>query len=280
MTTKIQKRKGLNRLLFWLYEGEGKAPFMFRWTLLILDFVSIAFFLWEPFHSWRGATHQHWLVNLDIIIAIYITVDFAARMYIASDKLRFFRRLHNIADVAVVITLLAPVLFENLNFLRILRVLRILRAFTFIRRAEEISDFLDRHRRVIDRVTNFVVFLFIMSAAVFVNQVGRPDSQIHSQLDALYFTVTSLTTTGYGDILMQGPGGRILAIIIMILGLTLFVRMLQSIVSGDNQIDLVCKKCGWKRHDHDALHCKRCGAMLRYETEEPPATDAENKASA
>lgn len=269
------KRKGLNRLLFWLYEGEGKAPFMFRWTLLILDFVSIAFFMWEPFHSWRGALHHHWLVNLDVIIAIYIALDFSARMYIAADKFKFFRQIHNIADVAIVVTLLAPLLFENLNFLRVLRVVRILRAFTFLKRAESVSGFIDRHRRVIDRVTNFVVFLFIMSAAVYVNQVGRPDSHIHSQLDALYFTVTSLTTTGYGDILMQGRGGRILAIIIMILGLTLFLRMLQSMVTGEDKIDLKCGQCGLPRHEPDAVYCKRCGALLRIEG--PPDRAAERQ---
>ena len=218
-----ERRKGLNRALFWLYEGEGKGPFLFRWSLLIFDFISIAFFMWEPFHSWRGALHESWWVNFDIIIAIYITLDFAARFYIAESKPKFFRKLHNIADVFVVITLVAPVLFENLTFLRILRIIRILRAFTFLRRLKSVSTFIDRHRTVIDRVTNFVVFLFIMSALVYVNQVGRPDSQIHNQLDALYFTVTSLTTTGYGDVLLQGEGGRVLSIVVMLLGLTLFL---------------------------------------------------------
>ena len=273
-----KKRQGLNRALFWLYNGEGKWPFLFRWALVVLDFLSIAFFLWEPFHSWRGALHEHWLVNLDIVIAIYITVDFFARMYIAKSKLTFFRQIHNIADVFVVLTLVAPLFFENLTFLRVLRIIRILRAFTFLRRLEEVSSFIDQHRRVIDRVTNFVVFLFIMSALVYVNQVGQENSQIHSQLDALYFTVTSLTTTGYGDILMQGTGGRVLSIIIMLLGLTLFVRMLQSIVADDEKLRIKCENCGLARHDLDAVHCKRCGTLLclpdAHETEAKPSTEA------
>ncbi|MBB35193.1 MAG: ion transporter [Hirschia sp.] len=278
-----ERRKGLNRALFWLYEGEGKGPFLFRWSLLIFDFISIAFFMWEPFHSWRGALHESWWVNFDIIIAIYITLDFAARFYIAESKPKFFRKLHNIADVFVVITLVAPVLFENLTFLRILRIIRILRAFTFLRRLKSVSTFIDRHRTVIDRVTNFVVFLFIMSALVYVNQVGRPDSQIHNQLDALYFTVTSLTTTGYGDVLLQGEGGRVLSIVVMLLGLTLFVRMLQSIVTDDERVSSKCEGCGLILHDHDAVHCKRCGTILKpveaTETEPEPATVASRAAS-
>ncbi len=257
------RRKGLNRTLFWLYEGDGRWPFIFRWALLILDFVSIAFFLWEPFHSWRGAVHKHWLVQIDILIAAYIALDFFARLYIVENRLIFFRRIHNIADVFIVLTLIAPVLFENLVFLRVLRIIRIVRAFTFLRRLKSVSGYIDRHRVVIDRVTNFVVFLFIMSALVYVNQVGQEGSQINTQLDALYFTVTSLTTTGYGDILMQGQGGKLLAIVIMILGLTLFVRMLQSIVTGDDKVAITCTTCGLQRHDPDAVHCKRCGAIVR-----------------
>ena len=269
-----RKRTGLNRLLFWLYEGSGRVPYLFRWSLLVLDFFSIAFFLWEPFHSWRSALHRHWAVDVvDIFIAIYITLDFGARLYIAENAKRFFRKLHNIADIFVVATLIfslvARPLFENLVFLRILRIVRIVRAFTFIRRLEGVSGYIDAHRDVIDRITNFVVFLFIMSALVYVNQYGQDGSAIHSQLDALYFTVTSLTTTGYGDVLMVGTGGKILSIVIMLLGLTLFVRMLQSIALGDGKVRTQCEACGLDRHEKDAVHCKRCGALLQMAQDKP-----------
>ena len=207
--------------------------------------------------------HSHWIVHIDILIAIYITLDFSARLFIAENRWAFFRKFHNIADVFVVITLVAPLLFQNLTFLRILRVIRILRAFTFLRRFPKIASVIDQHRRVIDNVMNFLTFLFIMSAFVYIDQVGKPDSDISSPLDALYFTVTSLTTTGYGDILLKGPMGKILAIIVMILGLTLFIQMLQSIISDDEQRIHSCEACGLDRHDRDAVHCKRCGALLK-----------------
>ena len=47
----MSERKGLNRQLFWLYEGTGKASFWFRWALLVFDFLTIAYFLWAPFDS-------------------------------------------------------------------------------------------------------------------------------------------------------------------------------------------------------------------------------------
>ena len=51
------ERKGLNRALFWLYEGHGPWPFRFRWLMLAFDFVTIAYFLWAPFEQ-RGYHHE------------------------------------------------------------------------------------------------------------------------------------------------------------------------------------------------------------------------------
>ena len=69
------ERKGLNRALFWLYEGHGKWPFIFRWALLIFDFVTIAYFLWAPFEQ-RG--HRH--VWLDYVIGGVIALVVVATL--------------------------------------------------------------------------------------------------------------------------------------------------------------------------------------------------------
>ena len=60
---------------------------------------------------------------------------------------------------------------------------------------------------------------------------------IETYVDALYFTVTSLTTTGYGDILMEGVWGRLLAVVIMVLGLTLFLRLIRAIALPGGKVD-------------------------------------------
>ena len=76
---------------------------------------------------------------------------------------------------------------------------------------------------------------------------------INSYFDSLYFTVSSLTTTGYGDITLPGPWGRLLSIIIMVVGISLFVRLAQVILRP-NKIVHPCSDCGLRRHDPDAVH--------------------------
>ena len=47
------------------------------------------------------------------------------------------------------------------------------------------------------------MFVFVVSAIVYVQQrTINPD--IDDYLDALYFTIATLTTTGFGDITLEG----------------------------------------------------------------------------
>ncbi|MEQ3649627.1 ion transporter [Hyphomonas sp.] len=254
------ERKGLNRTLFWLYEGHGRWPFLFRWAMLAFDFITIGYFLWAPFDQ-RDRTH----VAIDYVIGGVIAADLVARFYIARHRWNFVMRPINIADLVVVVTMFAPLLVSNFAFLRVLRAVRAIRAFTFIKRVKVITPFFQRHERVIDKVTNLLVFVFIMAALVYSTQVGINDG-IHTYIDALYFTVTSLTTTGYGDVLMVGPGGRLLAIIVMGLGLTLFLQLLRTIVDPRDKVEQECEECGLRLHERDAVHCKHCGEVIHIPT--------------
>lgn len=256
----MSERKGLNRKLFWLYEGHGRGPYFFRLGLLTFDILTIAYFLWAPFRG-DGVSHP----IADYAIGAVIGLDLAARFYIANPKVKFWRRFYNWADLIVVISMLAPLFTQNLAFLRLLRAVRIIRAFTLLKRLKGVSSYLKQHENIFDRVTNLVVFVFLMSGLVYVLQSGS-NPGIETYVDALYFTVTSLTTTGYGDILMEGVWGRLLAIVIMVLGLTLFLRLLRAIALPGDKVDYACEACGLTRHDPDAVHCKHCGERIQIET--------------
>ena len=71
------------------------------------------------------------------------------------------------------------------------------------------SSFFRRNEEVIFAVTNLAVFIFVMTAIVYETQKFRND-QITNYADALYFTVTALTTTGFGDITLHGTVGRLI----------------------------------------------------------------------
>jgi len=257
-----EHRKGLNRTLFWLYSGSGKWPSGFRWSMLVFDLVTIALFLVHPEISWHSGDVQTtpiWFA-VDIFIAIVITLDLAARFYIERNRLRFFLRITNLADLVVAATLLVPFVAQNMVFLRVFRVVRLVRAFEFLDRQHSAARWLHYNSFVVSKVVNLIVFVFIVTAFVYVDQYGR-NEKIATYLDALYFTVGTLTTTGFGDITMQGTFGRWLAIVMMVLGVTLFLQLIRAIAIGD-KLQHDCPACSLRLHEKDAAHCKRCGANL------------------
>ncbi len=115
-----------------------------------------------------------------------------------------------------------------------------------------------------------VVFVFTMTGIVYATQ-HNTNPAIQTPIDALYFTVTSLTTTGYGDITLPGPTGLLLSVFVMICGVTLFFRLAQ-VVFRPYKVRFPCDACGLQRHEPDAVHCKACGNLLNIPMREP--TDA------
>ncbi|BCH32308.1 hypothetical protein MesoLjLc_42380 [Mesorhizobium sp. L-8-10] len=122
-----------------------------------------------------------------------------------------------------------------------------------------------RNEDALVALANLCVFLFVMTGVVFETQ-HRQNAQIGNYADALYFTVTALTTTGFGDITLEGTTGRMISVAIMIVGVTLFLRLAQ-VLFRPAKVWHRCPACGLIRHDPDAVHCKHCGTVLHIETE-------------
>ncbi len=122
------------------------------------------------------------------------------------------------------------------------------------------SRFFRRHEEVLFAATHLCVFVFVMTGLVYETQ-RFTNAQIANYVDALYFTVTALTTTGFGDITLTGTIGRLLSVIIMIFGVTLFLRLAQ-VLFRPHKVRFPCPSCGLQRHEADAVHCKACGCTL------------------
>jgi voltage-gated potassium channel len=145
------------------------------------------------------------------------------------------------------------------------RTLRLLRSYQLLIRLRGDFTFFKRNELTIFSAINLLIFIFVMTALVFETQ-HRVNPSISNYADALYFTVTALTTTGFGDITLPGTGGRILSVAIMIFGVSLFIRLIQVLFRSP-KVDYECPDCGLKRHDVDAIHCKHCGRVLHIESE-------------
>lgn len=255
MAEQITYRKRLKQL----YEGSSAEAHRFRYLLLGFDVLTILFLIISSF------LHSTGTELVDAIIGLILVVDFGARLWIASSRTRMLVNPFGIIDLIVIISLLAPIVGEGLAFLRIARILRLLRSYQLLKRLRQDFDWFRRNEQTTLSALNLGVFIFIMTALVYETQ-HYTNPQISNYADALYFTVTALTTTGFGDIVLQGTLGRMIAVVIMIFGVSLFLRLVQVMLRPE-KVEHKCPDCGLKRHDRDAVHCKACGLLLNIEDE-------------
>jgi voltage-gated potassium channel len=245
----------LNSRIRQLYEGETLVGVRFRYGLLVLDIVTVLFIVATSFLPRNKA-----IETLDIVFGILILADFSARLIISRQPLQDFTRLSTWTDIVVIISFLAPLTGEAGGFLRAFRTLRLLRDYQMVARLRIDSSFFRRNEEVVFAVTNLAVFIFVMTGIVYEAQKSH-NNQIANYADALYFTVTALTTTGFGDITLPGTIGRLITVVIMIFGVTLFLNLAKALLAP-SKVRFPCPICGLQRHDGDAVHCKACGTVL------------------
>ncbi len=248
------ERRTLRQLLRALYHGDSVTAVRFRTAWIVIDLAIIGFFIAEPL-----ILDSPFFLAVDYAIAALLGLDLAFRIYAWAGPGPWRRRISVWVDVFVLLTLLFPEALFNLGFLRVLRLWTLVNSEVFWDTVGRRYD--DTRVEDITRAAaTLLTFVFITTGFVYASFVG-PNGDVHGYVDALYFTVTTLTTTGFGDIVLPGTWGKLLSIVIMVTGVTLFIRLAQTLFRP-NKVRYRCQSCGLGLHDPDAVHCKACGVLL------------------
>lgn len=243
-----------------LYYGKSRQTLVFHIVLGAIDIAAILYFLMTV-----RVPHVAIYRTIDFVIFGFFAVELLLRFWIDRDRRFFLFRISTIGDLIVLMSLLLPLIVDNLGFLRILRTMRFLRLFRVTDELRRVLPLKKREEDVFAATLNLLVFIFVVTSTVWVLE-ARINPDLNNWIDALYFTVSTLTTTGYGDITLADPLGRLLTVFIMIFGVALFLRLAQAIFRP-HKVAYTCPDCGLTRHDTDASHCKHCGRTIRIETE-------------
>ena len=259
VSDRIVRLRGLFREL---YHKQTPRAVRFRFAVIIVDLVIIGFFIVAP---WVREHSPVTFLVLDYLVALFLAVDLTARAMAHGSFIDWLKQPVVWVDAFVLLTLLAPLWFFSLGFLRVVRLWTLFHSNFFWetvgRRYDE-----TRWEEVFKTAATLVTFIFIVTGFVYTSFVGQAEG-LATYLDALYFTISTLTTTGFGDVTLPGSWGKLLSIVIMVTGITLFVRLAQALIRPA-KVRFPCPQCGLARHDPDAVHCKACGLLLNIPNEE------------
>lgn len=238
-----------------LYSGNSGAARVFQYSLVAFDFAILVYIVVSSFFP-----REPWMEYVDFVFGIGVVLEFCLRIWAAKSLNDELYHPQTAIDLIVILSLLAPLVGQNLAFLRALRITRVLTTYRFIRQLRADVAFFRNNPAALNAGVNLLVFLFLMTALVYETQHGIND-KIQNYADSLYFTVTALTTTGFGDITLVGNSGRLLSVVIMILGVTLFLQLASALFRA-RRVHWRCRECGLMEHEEDALHCRHCGTAL------------------
>jgi voltage-gated potassium channel len=191
-------------------------------TMLVLSIAFIPIFVLSLIPD-LPAAHQQLLDGASWVIWGVFVVEFAVKFTLAPSRAAMLRR-HGF-DL-VVIFLPALRIFRAGRAARALRGLS--RSIVALGGTASLGHALASARRVAKREGDRYVFLLVVlatiAAAVIILQVEStaPGSNIRSYPDAIWWAVSTVTTVGYGDYYPTTVEGRLVALVLMILGLGLF----------------------------------------------------------
>ena len=194
---------------------EGRVTF-FQLLLLVLSIVVLCGLLLDAVTT-LPADASRILQGLDTAVCILFFIDFVIRFRAAEQKLLFLKWGW--------IDLIASI--PNLDILRwgrLVRIVRLIRVLRAIRSFHRILSIIMQHRTrngVASVLVTFVLLVIFASIGILVCE-SSPNANILNAEDAIWWSVSTITTVGYGDKFPVTTEGRIIAMILMMSGVGLF----------------------------------------------------------
>ena len=143
-------------------------------------------------------------------------------------------KFEHIRSVSAIIDLLAIVpFFHELRLLRIFILFRIFKLFRYTRSVKTFASvLLSKKFEFLTLLIFTSIIVFVSSVLVYVMEAHLPDSPIKTLFDAFYWSVVTISTVGYGDVVAVSEPGRIVAVIVIVSGIAVMAFTTSLVVSA------------------------------------------------
>jgi voltage-gated potassium channel len=197
-------------------------------TLLAIFSVILVFL---DYSSTISLSEMPWEMVDHIIWGIF-TVDYVTRFVISKNKKEFFKK--NIFDLIAILPF-----NEVLSLFRISRLFRVARLARLSRLAKGLRlfralGFLGILKKRLDKflhTNGFIYVLYSAGALILSSSIAMSYLEKKTFGDALWWSIVTTTTVGYGDISPVTPAGRVIAVILMLFGIGLIGMLTGTITT-------------------------------------------------
>lgn len=215
---------------------------IYEGIICILAFISVALAI-RDYNSGLSTT----LIYLDNAIGIVFTVDYIVRFISSERKREFFKQ--NIFDLIAILPFNSTLrFFRSFKFFKMLRFAKLLRVTRFIslltRLYKRVGSFFNTN--------GFKYMVFLSATLIFIGGILISVTENMSLQDGIWWAFVTTTTVGYGDISPSTQYGRIIAMVLMIVGIGLIGSVTSTLTSffmnseksssvSNDKVDMVLK---------------------------------------
>ena len=191
-----------------------------------------------------------WLWNERVIAGLF-TCEYFYRWLTAKHRLRYPFTAMALIDLVAILPFYLS-LMVDLRTLRLIRTLRVMRLFKLYRYNTALQNVISGFHKVKDELTvvGFVVVVVLMVSAVAIYEFEhevQPD-KFRLLSDSVWWAFVTLTTVGYGDMVPITTGGRLIAMVTMVVGIGIFGTFISLI--GSSFISTMREEARHQHHHH------------------------------
>ncbi len=179
--------------------------------------------------------------DLDSLICYFFLAHFAYGWIRAPDRKAFFRANW----------IYLPGSLPMVEQLRWARLLQLWRVYQLFKANPDLWAMFRRERN--ETTLSGILFLFFLllgvgSGVMYWIESGQPGSQIETPYDAFWWTLVTLSTVGYGDLVPKTEEGRFIASLLILFGVGLFGAISGFMASIFLQPDKESEADKWRHH--------------------------------
>ncbi|WP_229855099.1 ion transporter [Candidatus Sulfurimonas marisnigri] len=238
-----------------LENSNNKYKRYFDLFMITLIFISVVILIREV----KSHVNDTLLFFNNYVISIIFFIEYMLRLWVSSsvtqviieqsehstmlgEKFKFFNALKEIIEIKfryilsikAIIDLMAIIpFFHELRLLRIFILFRVFKLFRYAKSIQTFASVLAAKKFEFFTLLIFAsIIIFVSSVLIYVMEANSPDSQIKTLFDALYWSIVTISTVGYGDITPITEPGRVVSMFVIVAGIAVFSFTTSLIVTA------------------------------------------------
>lgn len=236
--------------------GTGRWRWVYEGVMVALALVVVALL---------ALPNEGWVLAVNLAVWAVFVADYVTRLTLSTDRKAFLR-----ANIIDLLAIMPADFFRALRVLRLARLLRVLRAASIIGRVLK-----DVRGVTSTNGLNWVLTVSLATVLLGATIVWAVEPEFGEFTDALWWSVVTATTVGYGDLAPVTPLARVVAVVLMLVGIGTIGMLTGSIatyfIGGDETDDPEVAHIRARLGDWDELSQEdrqRLAAMLAVAAQE------------